>query len=352
MTRRPEPRCFPAPLLALVAAALFGASTPLAAPLVQSTSPVLIAGLLYLGSALGLGVWWLLSRPRLGLRNLSRAERFAFMGAILFGGVLGPAFLMIGLRATGAASTALLLNLEILFTALIAWGLFRENAGLRVVFGMALLLAGATLLAFAMNQVKGFAWGALAVVAACLCWAIDNNLTRDVSSPHPVALALIKGAVAGPINVGLALFAGAAMPAADGLGAALLIGAVGYGASLVLFITALRELGSARTAAYFASAPFAGVALALLIGTESPPLMFWLAMAMMATGVWLHLSERHAHTNTHEALVHDHEHVHDTHHRHEHEPGQDAGKPHRHPHRHQPLTHTHPHTPDLHHRHH
>ena len=352
MTRPPEPRRISAPVLALAAAALFGASTPLAAPLVRSTSPVLIAGLLYLGSALGLGIWWLIARPRLGLRPLPRSQRTALIGAVLFGGVLGPALLMIGLRATGAASTALLLNLEIVFTALLAWALFRENAGSRVVVGMALLFAGATLLALAMNRVEGFAWGALAVVAACLCWAIDNNLTRDVPSPHPVALALIKGAVAGPINIGLALLAGATMPAPDGLGAALLIGAVGYGASLVLFIFALRELGSARTVAYFASAPFAGVALALVIGAEAPPLSFWLAAALMATGVWLHLSERHAHAHTHEAQLHDHEHVHDAHHQHEHEPGQDPSEPHRHLHRHQPLTHTHLHTPDLHHRHH
>ncbi|MGE0294900.1 MAG: EamA family transporter [Hyphomonadaceae bacterium] len=352
MTRDPEPRRIPAPVLALAAAALFGASTPLVAPLVQSTSPVLIAGLLYLGSAFGLGAWWLIARPRMGLRPLPRTERSSFLGAILFGGVLGPALLMLGLRSTGAASAALLLNLEIVFTALIAWALFRENAGSRVVVGMALLFAGATLLAFGMNRVEGFAWGALAVVAACLCWAIDNNLTRDVPSPHPVALALIKGAVAGPINIGLALLAGAAMPKPAGVGAALLIGAAGYGASLVLFISALRELGSARTAAYFASAPFAGVALALVIGAEAPPAAFWLAVILMATGVWLHLSERHLHVHKHEALAHDHEHVHDLHHQHEHEPGQDLNAPHRHLHRHELLTHTHRHTPDLHHRHH
>ena len=338
--------------MALAAAALFGASTPLAAPLVRSASPVLIAGLLYLGSALGLGVWWLIARPRLRLRPLPKAERRAFVGAILFGGVLGPALLMIGLSATGAASTALLLNLEIVFTALIAWTLFRENAGSRVIFGMVLLFAGATLLVFAMNRVEGFAWGALAVVAACLCWAIDNNLTRNVSTPHPVALALIKGAVAGPINIGIALLAGATMPASTGIASALLIGAVGYGASLVLFISALRELGSARTAAYFASAPFAGVVLALAIGAQAPPALFWLAAALMATGVWLHLSEQHVHRHTHEALLHDHEHVHDSHHQHQHDSSDDIQEPHRHAHRHNPLTHAHPHTPDLHHRHH
>ncbi len=352
MIRDREPGRLRAPALALAAAALFGASTPLAAPLVQSTAPILIAGLLYLGSAAGLGVWWLIARPRLGLRNLPRGQRTALLGAILFGGVLGPALLMIGLRTAGAASTALLLNLEIAFTALIAWSLFRENAGLRVVIGVILLLTGAALLAFAMNRVSGFGWGALAVVAACLCWAVDNNLTRDVPSPHPVAIALVKGAVAGPANIGFALLAGAAMPSPVGFGAALLIGAAGYGASLVLFITALRKLGSARTAAYFASAPFAGVGLALLIGSGTPPPAFWLAFLLMAAGVWLHLSERHSHLHTHTAQVHDHEHVHDLHHQHDHAPGEDARQPHRHPHRHQPVTHAHAHTPDLHHRHH
>jgi len=205
MTPQRNAHRVPAPALALAAAALFGASTPLAAPLVQTASPVLIAGLLYLGSVFGLGVWWLIARPPLQLRGLPRRERAPLFGAVFFGGVLGPALLMLGLRSAGAARTALLLNLEIVFTALIAWAVFHENAGARVVAGMLFIFAGATLLTVGSTTGTGFAWGSVAVVAACLCWGIDNNLTREVASPHPGAIAWLKGAVAGPINIAIAL---------------------------------------------------------------------------------------------------------------------------------------------------
>lgn len=344
---------FAAPVQALLAALLFGASTPLAAPLARSASPILIAGVLYVGSALGLSLWLLAARRPLALRSLARGERPALAGAIVFGGMLGPALLMLGLRHTPAASTALLLNLEIVFSAVLAWVFFRENAGARVVTGLLMIFAGAIVLVLGSARgVPDLAWGAAAVAGACLCWGIDNNLTRNVVSVPPVAVAWVKGVVAGPANVGIALLAGAGLPAPGGVALALLVGALGYGASLVLFIGALRRLGTARTTAYFATAPFAGALLAFVLDQRLPDRSFIGAAALVAFGVWLHLSERHSHAHSHPPLTHAHEHVHDEHHRHEHSAAEAAAKPHAHEHAHEPLEHTHPHTPDIHHLHH
>jgi drug/metabolite transporter (DMT)-like permease len=198
---------------------------------------------------------------------------------------------------------------------------------------------------------QGVAWGSLAIAGACLCWAIDNNFTRVVSGGDPVRIAAIKGGVAGCINVAIALAMGARLPDAPRLLAAAAIGLGGYGISLVLFVRALRDLGTARTGAYFSTAPFVGASLSLLLLHESPGTAFWIAGPLMALGVWLHVTERHSHEHAHEALAHDHSHVHDEHHRHEHEFAWDGTEPHTHPHVHEPLTHTHPHYPDLHHRH-
>lgn len=194
-------------------------------------------------------------------------------------------------------------------------------------------------------------WGALLIGLACLSWAIDNNLTRKISSADPVVLAAIKGVVAGTVNTALAFGLGATLPGLLSVSAALSLGFVSYGLGLVLFIIALRHLGTARTGAYYGTAPFVGaIAATLILGT---PLTLTLLLAgfLMAIGAWLHLSERHTHQHAHDMLEHAHRHVHDAHHQHTHLPGDPPGEPHSHSHRHAPLTHAHPHWPDLHHRH-
>src|SRR6185503_12386815 len=198
-----------------------------------------------------------------------------------------------------------------------------------------------------MTSLAGFFF----IAFACLAWALDNNLTRRISAGDAATLACIKGLVAGSTNLALALAQGAYLPAPGILAAAGIVGLFGYGISLALFIVALRELGTARTAAYFSVAPFFGAALALLLVAETPGAAFWIAAALMALGVWLHISERHGHAHVHDAMAHEHEHVHDEHHRHEHAAGWDGREPHTHPHRHGSLTHAHPQHPDLHHRH-
>lgn len=342
----------PAIAAALVAALLFGASTPLAKQLLHDVSPVLLAGLLYLGSGIGLGLIRLVRDRGWRTPMMSEREWFWLLLAIGFGGVLGPLALMLGLTRTSAATASLLLNLEAVLTALLAWVVFRENADRRIILGMVLIVGGAVLLAWpGSSRSAGLGWGALLIASACLCWALDNNFTRKVSASDALFLAGIKGTVAGVVNTVIALSLGARMPEAAAIGEAMAVGLLGYGISLVLFVLALRGLGSARTGAYFSTAPFLGAAIAILAFGDHVSLTFWLAAMLMGTGVWLHLTERHEHLHTHEAITHTHRHVHDAHHQHGHDFDWDGREPHTHPHTHESLTHSHPHFPDIHHQH-
>ncbi|HTH60118.1 MAG TPA: DMT family transporter [Paraburkholderia sp.] len=345
-----------APVTALVAAALFGATTPLAKQLLGAMSPFMLAGLFYLGSGIGLGAILVARRllqtsaAQPAENGFQRGEIAWLAGAIAAGGVAGPALLMLGLTTTPAATSSLLLNLEAVFTAVIAWVVFRENVDTQVFAGMVAIVAGGALLSWQPGAAAVPA-GAWLIAGACLCWAIDNNLTRKVSTHDAVLLACVKGLVAGPVNLAIALARGAALPGAGHLFAAMLTGFAGYGVSLVLFVVALRNLGTARTGAYFSVAPLFGVVLSLALWPAMPSVLFWCATALMAFGVWLHIRERHEHPHTHEPLEHTHWHRHDEHHQHEHDFAWDKQEPHRHPHRHVPITHTHAHYPDIHHRH-
>jgi drug/metabolite transporter (DMT)-like permease len=337
---------------ALVAALLFGASTPLAKQLLHDTSPVMLAGLLYLGSGIGLGAVRTIRDRGWRAPAMSPREWFWYLLAIGFGGVLGPLLLMLGLTRTSAASASLLLNLEAVLTALLAWIAFRENANRRVMSGMALIVAGAVLLAWPGGPSHGrLGWGAGLIALACLCWALDNNFTRKVSASDALFIAGLTGIVAGVVNTGVALLLGARFPAGTAIIEAMTVGLLGYGISLVLFVLALRGLGSARTGAYFSTAPFMGAAIAILAFGDRASLMFWAAAVLMGAGVWLHLTERHEHLHTHEPITHTHRHVHDEHHQHTHDFDWDGHEPHTHEHTHAPLTHTHPHYPDIHHQH-
>ncbi len=340
-------------LYALAAAALFGASTPFAKLLVGRTDPVLLAGLLYLASGCGLAVWWLGSRCRgkSAEAPLRRADLPWLAGAVAAGGVVGPLLLMLGLTVTSASTASLLLNLEGVLTAVLAWVVFRENFDRRIALGMAAITAGGVVLSWEGGVTAGGVWGPLAVTGACLAWAIDNNLTRQVSAGDPVQIAAIKGVVAGGVNVGIALARGASLPDGWTVAASAAVGLAGYGVSLTLFVLALRGLGTARTGAYFSVAPFVGALVSIPLLGDLPTLLFVAAAALMGVGVWLHLTEKHDHEHDHEELFHEHAHVHDEHHQHEHGPNDPPGEPHTHPHRHPPMRHTHPHYPDIHHRH-
>ncbi len=337
---------------ALAAAALFGASTPLAKMLVGEISPWVLAGLLYLGSGIGLGILRLFRDGGWKPSGLRHKEWPWLLGAIVFGGVIGPVALMYGLTQSSGSTASLLLNLEAVFTALMAWIIFRENADRRVVLGMVSIILGSMVLSWPSGEATIVNWvGPLAIAGACLCWAIDNNLTRNISGTDSMFIAGTKGLIAGSVNCLLALMAGESLPATGLLLATMLVGLVGYGASLVLFVLALRGLGTARTGAYFSIAPFIGATLALVLLAEVANPTFWVAGALMGFGVWLHLTERHEHTHSHEPMEHAHGHVHDEHHQHEHEVGWEEQNAHDHLHKHNAMTHKHPHYPDIHHRH-
>lgn len=330
------------------AAVLFGAGTPLAKLLLGSVSPWLLAGLLYAGAGLGLGIYRLIARP--GRVRLARGEVLPFAGAILFGGILGPVLLMFGLSNMPATGASLLLNAEGVFTAVVAWVVFRENVDRRILLGMLAIVAGAVVLSIPTGAELGPIWPSLAVLAACLCWGVDNNLTRKVALTDATWLAAVKGGVAGPVNLAIAFLLGAQLPSALTVASAMVVGFFAYGVSLVLFIVALRHVGTARAGAYFSIAPFFGAVLAIALGAPvTVPLV--IAALLMALGVWLHLTERHEHEHTHDIVTHDHWHVHDEHHQHAHGEAVASGVRHRHRHTHEPVTHSHEHYPDAHHRH-
>jgi drug/metabolite transporter (DMT)-like permease len=340
--------------LALAAAALFGASTPLAKLLLGELPPVGLAGLLYLGSGVGL-LMVRLSRlavdgaPVAREAPLTRRDLPWILGAVAAGGVIAPVLLLWGLRGADASAASLLLNLEGVLTTLIAALLFREAIAGRIWIASLAMAVGGTLLSWQPGA-GGWSLQSLAIVGACLFWGLDNNLTRKVSAGDPMAIAMIKGLGAGSFNVLLALSLGLALPSFGILASAMILGFLSYGVSLVLFIYALRHLGSARATAHFSTAPFIGAGVAVLVLGEPLTALFVTALLIMAAATWLVLSEHHGHGHTHEAQAHSHRHVHDAHHQHDHA-GDDGPEPHAHWHEHAPIRHAHPHLPDLHHRH-
>lgn len=342
-------------LYALASAALFGASMPAAKVMLGTVHPVLLAGLLYSGAGIGVAsVRRLIPRiagPGTPQAAVTGSDAPWLATAIFAGGILGPLLLMWGLDRTGAAAASLLLALEGAATALIAWFVFRESFDRRILLGMACLVAGAIVLSWSGTPTLNNVIGPIAIVGACVAWGFDNNLTRKVSLADPLQIVELKGLVAGPFNVALALLAGAMVPISPILFFAVITGFFGYGLSLVLYVLALRELGASRTSAYFSTAPFLGgvISVVALGDTITPTLL--IAGGLMGSGVWLHATEHHEHEHIHEPMLHTHPHSHDEHHLHTHRPGDPQGEPHTHRHEHSAIKHAHPHTPDMHHQH-
>ena len=343
-------------VLALISALLFGASTPAAKALLGAVDPAILAGLLYCGAGIGVGLLRRL-RGRLFSNSgptevtLSRKDWPWLFGAIVAGGIIGPILLMIGLARTEASAASLLLTFEGVATALIAWFIFRENFDRRIAIGMGCLVAGALILSWSRQPSLPAVLGPMAIVGACIAWGLDNNLTRKVSLADPLQIVELKGLIAGPVNLVLGFIAGGHLPDLLSLLAAGLIGFLGYGVSLALFVLALRHLGTARTGAYFSTAPFFGSIVAIVFLREPLTLQLFMAGLLMSVGVWLHVTEHHEHEHVHEPMEHSHPHIHDAHHQHEHYPNDPPGEPHTHAHRHGRLEHTHPHVPDMHHMH-
>jgi drug/metabolite transporter (DMT)-like permease len=337
-------------LSGLLAAALFGLSAPLCKRLLSEVTPLVLAGLLYLGAAVGLSVYRRLW-PSAGEARLQKSDVPTLGAVIALGGVLGPVLMLVGLSRVTALSGSLLLNLEAPATILVAALAFREHLGRVVLLASMLIVGGAALLKLQAGQAGADLWGMACIAAACVSWAFDNNLTQRLTLRDPFAVVRYKASFAGVFNLALGLALGGKLPPAPVIGAAMLLGSLSYGASVVLDAYALRLVGAAREAAYFATAPFVGALAAAGFLGERLGASDGMAMVLMAMGVALLLRERHGHPHAHESMEHSHGHVHDEHHQHDHASSDPPGEPHAHHHRHAPLVHDHPHVPDAHHRH-
>jgi len=353
MSARERPDIARGALCGLGAAALFGVSAPLAKVLLPNTSPLVLAGLLYLGGGLGLLAASLVRRRRQDGRqaHLRKADVPDLLGIIALGGIAGPVLMLYGLERVSGVAGSLLLNLEAPLTMVLAVVLFKEHLGLRGMLAALLVVAGAAILGYSPDELRAQSTGVLAIAGACLSWAIDNNLTQRLSLRDPIAVVRIKALGAGSCTLAVALITGERLPRMGILVPALVVGVACYGISIVLDMYALRILGAAREAAFFATAPFLGALAAIPLLGERPGLSHLVSGALMAIGVFLLVRERHGHVHDHDEMDHDHAHVHDDHHRHGHDGSEPEGEPHAHAHRHPPLVHDHPHLPDLHHRH-
>lgn len=345
------PRALRGAAAGLAAAALFGLSAPLGKWLVGEVHAVLLAGLLYGGAALG---FWALRAARGPTRDeapLRRGDLPAVLGLALLGGAVGPVLMLVGLARVSGLAGALLLNLEAPLTILVAGAFFGEHVGRRVALAATCVVAGATLLGLRPGEAAADPLGAGAIALACAAWAVDNNLTQRLATKDPFAIVRVKATVGAAANLSIAGLLGLPWPAWKLVVVALSIGLASYGVSVLLDAYALRLVGAAREAAYFATAPFLGALVAFAVFRERPELVDLAALAAMLVGVALLLRERHAHRHVHEPMEHEHGHVHDEHHRHAHAPGTPPGEPHVHVHQHDRLDHEHEHVPDIHHRH-
>jgi drug/metabolite transporter (DMT)-like permease len=337
-------------LMGLAAVVTFGAAAPLAKRLLENASPQLLAGLLYLGAFLALLAVLPSRRRRAREARLQRNDLPRLTALVICGGILAPLMLLVGLERLSGTAGSLMLNLEGPFTLIIGVTLFREHVGRRAAFGGVVVFGGAALLSLGGPAGSVDATGASCIAVACLLWGIDNNLTQSLTLRDPFSIVGVKTGAAATVNVTLAVALGAAIPSTAIIVAALGLGAVSYGVSIVLDAYALRALGAAREAVIFATAPFIGAVLALPVLSEALTPTDVAAGCFMAAGLGLMLSERHDHWHVHEPIVHEHAHVHDQHHRHDHEDAL-VTEPHSHVHRHGDLAHAHSHVSDIHHRH-
>ena len=342
-------------VFALLSAALFGLSTPIAKVLIGDIPPVALAGLLYLGAFAGLSIYSigkaLVSSDRSRRAPpLRRKDVPWLVGAVMAGGIAGPISLMLGLKYVSGFSASLLLNLEGVATALIAVLLFKEAAGRRLWLALGCMTLAGVFLSWDPVEGNFSIAGPLLIVFGMVCWGVDNNLTRNISDKDPVQITIVKGAVAGTVSLSAALFLGMKVPFNHLVPLALTLGAFSYGVSLVLFIKALEGLGSARTGTFFSFGPFVGALASLVILREWIGWVMFPAAGLMAFGVWLIATEKHSHVHLHEEVTHSHSHGHDDgHHTHKH--AGDVQEPHSHEHLHVEQIHSHVHWPDTHHRH-
>ena len=341
-------------LQALLAALLFGASAPIAKVLLGDVQPIPLAGLLYLGSGISLltiKAWQRLQKNHETEAGLALPDIKWLAGAVVTGGIAAPIVLLFSLRETPGATAALLLNFEGVATTLFAALIFKESIGRRPGFAILLITLASILLSTNPHQEWGLSIGALGILTACLLWGLDNNLTCNISAKDPLMIVSIKGLVAGSFSLLLGVALGNQFPDFDIALKAMLLGSLSYGASIVLFIHAMRALGAARTSAFFGTAPLAGMILSFIVLRENFTFLLLIAVPLMVAGAFLLINEEHIHHHIHDETTHEHSHRHDdSHHIHEHE-NVSFAQPHSHLHLHPNVEHGHHHMPDLHHKH-
>ena len=336
-------------LLAALAAVAFGVATPIVASAGRDVGPLSTAALLYVGAALMALVVQLAVRSREA--SVRRADAPRLVAIAVAGGAIAPSLLAWGLQRAGATSGALLLNLEAVFTVLLARVFFHEPIGRRVATAVACMVGGGAALTFDSSTEDSFGvFGVFAVAGATAAWALDNTWTRPLAERNPFQVIAVKGALGASLTATVAIARGESLPPLVHAVVLIACGATGYGASLYLYLLAQRRIGAGRTGSVFALAPFIGAALAWSLGDRESG---WLAVAagvMFAIGVYLHVSERHGHRHVHELVEHEHMHRHDDgHHTHAHDPAF-VGE-HSHAHHHGRIDHDHEHAPDIHHAH-
>jgi drug/metabolite transporter (DMT)-like permease len=344
------------PVLAVITAAtLYGVGLPLTKALLKDISPVAMAGLLYCGAFLGVGSYYALVHlardvPKDASTSLSRPDLPWLAGSVLTGGFLAPILLMVGMNLSSGFSTSLLSNLEGVATAIIAVLAFHESTGKRLWLALGCVTSGAVLLSWNGGAGRFEAAGPVLIVLSMVCWGFDNNFTRQIATKDPLQIALVKSLVAGTVPMLIILGIGGRIPLDITLVYALVVGAFGYGASLVFFIIALKGIGASRTGALFGLAPFVGAVVSVLVLHDWLGWIMLPAAALMALGAWLIVAETHRHEHIHEPMEHAHAHAHDDgHHGHPHD--EKVSGPHVHDHVHAGITHDHDHYPDDHHRH-
>ena len=346
MKRRVNPIVY-----AVLAAVCYGVSTPVSKVLLGEIPPAMMASLLYLGAALGMGIINLLSNRKSAVQTeakLSKKDWSYIIGMILLD-IAAPIFLMIGISSSAPANASLLNNFEIVATTLIACLIFKETIGMRMMWSLALIMASSIILSLESDSFV-FSTGSLLVILASTCWGLENNCTRMLSMKDPLQIVIVKGIGSGIGSLIIAI-------ASKGLSYnllyiffALLLGFFAYGLSIFFYIRAQRELGAARTSAYYAIAPFVGAALSMAVFNDNLPLKFFVALVIMGGGAYLAAFEKHGHKHTHDICDHDHRHSHDDdHHSHTHE--FPVSSDHSHPHTHERVIHAHSHTLDIHHSH-
>lgn len=344
-------------MMALLSAILFGASAPITKMLLGKIEPIPLASFLYLGSGFGLLIFQivnsLIKKQVINEAPLKKKDFVWLSGAIIAGGIIAPIILLNSLKITPASTASLLLNFEGVATTIIAILFFKENVGKQILTAVVLITLASIFLSWDFKNQWGFSIGSFGIVLACFCWGVDNNFTRNISAKNPFSIVTIKGIIAGSFSLLLSMILKNQIPDLRVVIIAMIIGFFCYGLSIVLFVFAMRNLGSTRTSALFGTAPFIGAILSFILLRDIPSSMFFISLPIMIIGTVLLLKEEHHHSHIHEAIQHEHRHNHtDGHHEHEHTDEQIIiNGYHSHSHTHKNIEHDHPHSPDIHHRH-